>query len=129
MLPLVPEQPGLQPVEIDIDDWRRIEGKNLRQSEAADDGVAERLTDLRSDPRAEHHRHGTEHRRHRGHEDRTEALDAGLVDQFLGRQTFILFGLQGEVHEHDAVFLDDADEQDDTDDCNHAQIVMSRHQQ
>jgi hypothetical protein len=39
LLPLFSEQPGLQPVEVDIDDRRRIEGENLRQSEAADDNA------------------------------------------------------------------------------------------
>jgi len=50
LLPPLPEDPGPQPVEADIDDWRRVEGENLRQSEAADDGVAERLANLRADP-------------------------------------------------------------------------------
>src|SRR5207248_9974924 len=41
---LFPKQPCLQAIEIDIDDWRRIEREKLRQCEAADDGVTERLT-------------------------------------------------------------------------------------
>src|ERR1700704_6682102 len=32
LLPPLPEDPGLQPVEVDIDDRRRIERQNLRQS-------------------------------------------------------------------------------------------------
>src|SRR6202023_1472159 len=46
LLPPLPEDPGLQPVEIDIDDRRRIERENLRQGQAADDGVTERLANL-----------------------------------------------------------------------------------
>src|ERR1700730_13986258 len=60
LLPLLPEDPGLQPVEVDIDDRRRVERQNLRQKQAADDGVAERLAKLRADPSAHHHRHATE---------------------------------------------------------------------
>src|SRR5204862_6479715 len=51
LLLLFPEQPALQPVEVDVDNRRRIERENLRQREPADDGVAERLADLRADAR------------------------------------------------------------------------------
>jgi hypothetical protein len=87
-----PEYPRLQLVKVDVDNRRRIEGENLRQGEAADDGVAERLPNFRAAPRTHHHRHAAEQRRHRRHQDRTKALDAGLVDRFLGRQAFALFG-------------------------------------
>ena len=36
-LALLPEQPALQPIEIDIDNRRRIEREKLRQRETADD--------------------------------------------------------------------------------------------
>src|ERR1700738_3990213 len=69
---LYTEQPGLQPVEIDIDDGRRIEGEDLRQGEAADDGVAERLANFRADPGTHPHRHATAQSRPRCHQDRPE---------------------------------------------------------
>src|SRR6267378_6034081 len=62
LLLLFPEQPGLQAVEVDIDDRRRIQREDLRQREAADDGIAERLANLRAYSRADHHRHATEQR-------------------------------------------------------------------
>ena len=37
--------------------------------------------------------------------------------------------MQGEIDQHDAVLLDDADQQDDADDRDHAEIEVSRHQQ
>src|ERR1700730_4890698 len=126
---LLPEQPVLQLIEIDIDNRRRIESEYLRQSEAADDRVTERLANLRAAPRTHHHRHGAEQRRHRRHQDRAKALDAGLVDRFLGRQAFVLFGLHGEIHQHDAVLLDDANQQYEADDRDHAQIDVHRQQQ
>src|SRR6267154_2542149 len=41
LLLLFSVQPALQPVEIDINNRRRIKRENLRQSEAAHDGIAE----------------------------------------------------------------------------------------
>src|SRR5712672_1473638 len=123
------EDPALQPVEIDIDDRRRIESENLRQSEAADDGVTERLANLRADPRTYHHRHATKQRRHRGHQDRPEAQDAGLIDRFFGRQAMAVFDLLGKINQHDSVLLDDTDEQDEADNRDYAQVDVNRHQQ
>src|SRR6266403_3420827 len=40
LLLLLPEQPALQPVEVDIDNRRRIEREDLRHCQAADDGIA-----------------------------------------------------------------------------------------
>src|SRR6516225_338912 len=126
---LLPEQPALQPIKVDVDDWRCVKRKYLRESKAADNGVAERLADFRSDAGTDHHRDGTEESRHRGHEDRPETLDASLIDRLLGRQTFVLFSLQGKVHQHDAVLLDDADKQDDANDRDDAEVEVSRHQE
>ena len=72
-----------QLVEIDIDDRRREEGQHLRKEKSADDGIAERLADLRAGAGAEHQRHAAEQRRHRRHQDRAEAQQAGSVDRFL----------------------------------------------
>jgi hypothetical protein len=68
-----------------------------------------------------------EQRRHRGHQDRSETQRAGLVDRFLGRQTLGVFDLLGKIDQHDAVFLDNADEQYQADDRDHAQIDVNRH--
>src|ERR1700730_14426390 len=40
-----------------------------------------------------------------------------------------MFDLLGKIDQHDAVLLDDADEQYDADDRDHAQIEVNRHQQ
>src|SRR6266702_6511502 len=112
-MPSRTKQPILQPIEVEVDDWRGVEREYLRQCEATDDRVAQWLTDLRSDTGADHHRHGAKQRCHRRHEDGTKALDAGLVDRLLRCKTVGLFGLNGEVDEHDAILLDDTDEQND----------------
>src|SRR5262249_42781655 len=51
---LFPEHPGLQAIKVKIDDWRRIQGQDLRHGEAADDGVAERLANLGTDSGSYH---------------------------------------------------------------------------
>ena len=126
---LFSKQPCLQAIEIDIDDWRRIERENLRQCEAAYDGVAERLTNLRSYTAAEHHRNAAKQRRHRGHQDRPEAHDAGSIDGLLGRQPLFMLDVLGKIDQHDSVLLDDADEQYDADDRDHAEIEVNGHQE
>src|SRR5690349_308357 len=63
------EQSRLQPVEIDINNGRRIEREDLRQGETPDDGIAERLANFGTDSGTQHHRHGAEQRSHRRHEN------------------------------------------------------------
>ncbi len=53
---------------------------------------------------------------------------AGLADRLMGRQIALALGGDGEVDHHDAVLLDDADQQDDADQRDHRQVVMERHQ-
>src|SRR5260221_7736675 len=43
-----------EPVEVEIDDWRGVERQHLRQHQAADNAVAERLTNLRAGAGTEH---------------------------------------------------------------------------
>jgi hypothetical protein len=52
----------------------------------------------------------------RGHQDRPEAQEAGLVDRFFGRKALRVFHLLSKINQHDAILLDDADQQNDPDD-------------
>ena len=114
-------RPSGEAVQIEKDDGGRVERQELAQGETADDGIAERLPDFRAGAAAKHERHGAEHRGHRGHENRAEAQHAGLlVDRLFGRQTMLALGTQRKIDQHDAVFLDDADEQDNADHRYHA---------
>src|SRR5215471_73341 len=118
-----------QTIEIQEDDGRGVERQELAQRQPANDGVTERLAYLGSGSSAKHERHGAEHRRHRRHENRAETLDASLIDRLLRRETLLALGMKGEVDHHDPVLLDDADQQEDADDGDHAQIEAKRHQQ
>ena len=117
-----------QTIEIEEDDRGCIERQELAQGQPPDDGIAERLAYLGARSGAEHERHGPKHRRHRRHENRPEAFDASLIDRLLRREALFSLGVKGEVDKHNAVLLDDADQQEDADDGNHAQIEAKRHQ-
>ena len=90
--------------------------------QAADHGVAERLAQLRAGAAPEHQRQRAEQRRHRRHHDRPEAQQAGLANRVVRRQVLLALGLDGEVDHHDAVLLDDADQQNDADQRDHRQF-------
>ena len=120
--------PARQLVEIEIDDRRGEQRQRLADDEAADHGITERLPDLRAGPRAKHEWHAAEHRRHGGHHDRPEAQKCGATDGVMRRQMIVSLGCDGEVDEHDAVLLHDADEQDDADERDQTEIEMEQHQ-
>jgi hypothetical protein len=103
--PPFPEQPGLKSVQIDIDDRGRIKREHLGHGEAANNGVAQRLTNLRTDAGAEHHRNTAKQRRHRGHQDRPEAHDAGLINRLLGGQPLFMLDVLGKIDQHDSVLF------------------------
>jgi hypothetical protein len=114
--------------EIEIDHRRREQRQRLADDQAADHGIAERLAQLRAGAGAEHQRHAAEQRRHRRHHDRAEAQQAGLADRLLRRLALVALGLEREVDHHDAVLLDDADQQDDADQRDQAEVEAEQHQ-
>ena len=73
-------------------------------------------------PVRDRERQRAEQRRQRRHQDRPEAPQAGLVDRLARRQAALALGLEREVDHHDAVLLDDADQQDDADQRDHRQL-------
>ena len=66
--------------------------------------------------------------RHGGHHDGPEPQQAGLIDGLLRGLAFPALGIQGKVHHHDAVFLDDADQQDDADQGDDAELGAAEEQ-
>jgi ABC-type multidrug transport system ATPase subunit len=101
-------EPGLEPVEIEIDDRRGVERQDLAEREPSDHGIAERLAELGARAMAKHQRYAAEERGHGGHQDRPEAEQAGLADR--GQRGMpVALAVNGKVDQHDAVLLDDAD--------------------
>src|SRR5258706_15436282 len=103
---LVPE-PGLQALEVDVDDRRDVERQHLREQQAADHGEAERHARAAAGAEADRDRQAAHEGGAGGHHDRPEAHDAGLVDRLLRRQAVLALRLDREVDHHDGVFLHD----------------------
>ncbi len=122
-----PDPPG-EPIEGEIDHRRRVQRQELTEDQPADDGDAERTAQLRSGAGAERQRHAAEQRRHRRHDDGTETQQRRLEDRVERRSVLLALGLEREVDHHDRVLLDDADEQDDADERNHAELGAAEHQ-
>ena len=111
----------MQAVEQEIDHRRRIERQDLGDRKPADDGHAERPAQLGAGPGRDQERDRAQQRRHGGHQDRAEPVEAGLVDRLIRGQAAAL-ALDGEIDQHDAVLLDDADQQDDADEGDDRQL-------
>jgi hypothetical protein len=118
-------EPG---VEGQIDDRRREQGQQLADQQAAEDGDAQRTAQLGALAPAQHQRHGGEQRGQRRHQDRAEAQQAAWWIASRGALALVALGVDGEVDHHDRVLLHDADQQDDADDADHAQVVAGQHQ-
>src|SRR6185437_3696923 len=116
-----PTEIRIEAVEIEVDDRRREQRQRLAEEQAADHGETKRPAQLRAGAGAEHERQAAEQRRRRRHHDRPEAQQAGLPDR-LDRRHPLPFGGDGEIDHHDAVLLDDADEEDDADERDDAEI-------
>ena len=86
------------------------------------------MAQFRTRAGAEHQRQGAEDRRHRRHHDWAKAQQRGLVDRLARRFALVALRLEREVDHHDAVLLDDADQQNDADDRDNAEIAAVDHQ-
>src|SRR6266849_1240081 len=113
--------PG-ETVEREVDDGGGVEGEELGEEEAADDGDAEGAAQLGAGAGAEGEGKAAEEGGHGGHHDGTEAEQASLEDGLMRRQALGALGIQGEVDHHDGILLDDANEQDDADEGDDAEV-------
>src|SRR5712671_6744092 len=106
-----------------IDHRRRKQCQHLTDDQAADDREPERMAQLRPRPRAERQWQRTEERRHRGHQDRAQTQQAGLVDGLARCLALLALGIEREVDHQDRVLLDDADQQDNADNRDDSEIA------
>ena len=65
-----------------------------------------------------------EHRAHRRHHDRTKPQQTSLVDRLERALALVALGLERKIDHHDRVLLDDADQQNDADERDQAQVVV-----
>src|SRR5438874_13430739 len=117
-----------EPIEIEVDDRRREQGEKLTKNQAADNRHAQRMAQFRTGAGAKHQRQGAKDRRHCRHHDWAKAQQRGLVDRLARRFALIALRLEREVDHHDAVLLDDTDQQDDANDRDDAEIAAIGHQ-
>src|SRR6267142_3378415 len=115
-------------VEEDVNDGGGVESENLADQETADHGDAERPAQFGADAGAEGERETAEEGGHGGHHDGAEAEEAGFIDGVCRIFAVVAFGVEGEVHHHDAVLFDDADQKDEADDGYDAEIQMEKNQ-
>src|SRR5258708_6127791 len=118
--PLVPAEP----VEGRVDHRRGEEREQLRDEQATHDGDTEGLPQLGAGAVPEGERNSTEERRQGGHHDGPEAQEARPVDRFFRRQALLALRLEREVDHHDGVLLHDADQEDDSNQCNDAELGL-----
>ena len=78
---------------------------------------------------AQHQRQRATSGGHGGHQDGTEPQNRGLQDGLLGTLALLALGFDGEIDHQDSVLLDDANEQDDPDESDDAQINVEEHQE
>ena len=65
---------------------------------------------------------------HSGHHDGPETQQAGFVDGVERGLPFLALGFEREVNHHDGVFLDDTDEQDNSDQRDDAEFRAAEQQ-
>ena len=78
------DEPRLQALHRQVDDGRGVEREQLAQEQAADDGDAERIAQLRAGARLQRQRQRAEQRGERRHHDGAEAQKRGLDDRTRG---------------------------------------------
>src|SRR5207245_5324522 len=114
-------RPAPQPVDQKIDHRRRVERQYLRDEQTADNGNAEWPAQFGAWTGRDGQRDAGEQRGHGRHQDRTETSAAGFENGISRRQAAVTLGLQREIHHHDAVLLDDADQENDADKGDHGE--------
>src|SRR5262245_3502890 len=108
-------KPLAQPVKKDVDHRGGVEREKLADEQSADHGDAQRTTQLGAKAATQRERKATEQGRHGGHHDGAKTEEARFVNRVGGALAVLAFGFEREIDDHDAVLLDDADEQDDAD--------------
>src|SRR5204863_7025890 len=97
-----------------VDHGGHVEGDELADEQAADDDEAQGAAAGAVGAEAEGDGQGAHQGGQGGHDDRAEAVHAGVVDGLLGALAFV-DALEGEVNDHDAVLLDDAHQHEHAD--------------
>src|SRR5580692_6782889 len=120
--------PKAEAVEIEVNNGGGIKRENLAENKAADDGDAQGTANFRADALADDHGQGAKQGGHGGHENGTEAQEAGLVNGLARGQVLFALGGQGKVHHENGVLFHNANEEDDADHRDDAQLRITNQQ-
>ena len=116
-----------QSIKPQINHRRRVKRQNwLRINPPTIAMPSGRRSSTRAPPQRQ--RHAAQKGRQRRHHDRAESQQTRLKDRFLGRLAMLALVLQRKVDHHDRVLLHDADQQNDADQRDHAEIIRGSHQ-
>src|SRR5262245_15720956 len=115
-------------MQIEVDYWSYIESNRLRKQKAAANRDTEWTARLTPDTLPQRDGGRAQQRRHRCHHDGAEALEATLVNSLLGGHRLIALGVDGEIDDHDGIFFDDANKQDDTQERVEVEILSEEQQ-
>ena len=120
--------PFRKPIEKDVNDRRGVKGERLAEQQSADHCNTQRTPQFGSKASSEGQRDTGEQRRHGGHHDGAEAQQTGVIDGVRRVLPMLALAFQREIDHHDAVLLHDADQQNNADDGDDAQILTEDHE-
>src|SRR5258708_19680851 len=106
-------QPGLNTIQVDVNDWRSEKSEHLAQDESADNRDSQGAAKFRSHTVAQRKRKRAEQRRHGGHHDGTEAQQASLINSVESGLAFQALGLDRQIAHQHPLFLTDTNHQAD----------------
>src|SRR6202020_1755207 len=115
LAPALTRQLVADAIEKDVDNGCGVKREDLAEKQSAHHRDSQGTANLGPDTLTRCEGDTSEQRRHGGHHDGTKAQQAGLVNCLCSVQTVFSLRLQREVDDHDAVLLDNTDEQDDAD--------------
>ena len=121
-IPSNPCNPDPEAVHVEVDHRRGVESHHLAEDQSPDDGYPERTPQFVADTLPQRQGERSQKSSHGRHHDRPESEHAGRKDGFIRRHSFVPLRGNGKVDHHDAVLLHDADQQDNADDGDQAQI-------
>src|SRR5207245_7917950 len=107
---------------------RGLQRKEVREQQPANNRYAQRSPQFGTGAALQGQRQGPEQRRHRRHHDRSEPQQAGLVNGFFGRQFLFQLRVQRKINHHDRVLLDDADQQNNSDQRDQGKVITAQNQ-
>src|SRR5258708_7543289 len=124
----VKREAASEPIECEINNRRGVKRQQLAENQAADNGDTEGPAQLRANASAERQRQAAEQRGHGGHHDGPRTKQACFIDGVERSLSFLALGFEREVNHHDGIFLDDADEQDNSDQRDDAEFRAAEKQ-